>query len=463
MFAPFLLTVVLASASADDGSDAVKLIGRLGAEAFDDRVAAYKALERLGGEALPALRAAADASEPRVRSRVRALIDSIGRQVASDRFSQPTMIRLDFRDRPLGEVVAALNDRHDLGLSLRLGPEPRRGMRIIDPDQPRRLKELRDRTITLEAAQPLPFWEAVDRLCKAASLRYDVSPRNGFGTSPGWLVLMADRTGRGPVSDSGPFRVQVTGVRSLFERDFTLDPDPAAKPMRPAGAGGLTVPLAVLPEPGMMLHLNGPVSVTEAVDDQGRSLAPTAPEELDPGRANRSYQVMNGRASIQVNAVLVAPDPPGAVIRRLRGKVPLIVVTRSSDPVVIRLNGEGVLGKPFSTRDMTLVVDEASLAPEGQVSVKLTIRGNQSRVLEHLELHDAAGRRLNHSLGTQTGGGDRQGIYSRYQLNVSPIVEDGPPGGPRASKTPIATELRYYEFVQKETEVSFDFHDIPMP
>ncbi len=171
MFAPFLLTVVLASASADDGSDAVKLIGRLGAESFDDRVAAYKALERLGGEALPALRAAADARDPRVRSRVRALIDSIGRRVETDRFSRPTMIRLDFRDRPLGEVVAALNERHDLGLTLRLGPEPRRGMRFFDPDQPGRLKELRDRAITLEAAQPVPFWEAVDRLCKAASLR----------------------------------------------------------------------------------------------------------------------------------------------------------------------------------------------------------------------------------------------------------------------------------------------------
>ncbi len=129
MFAPFLLTLVLASAYADDQPDAVTLIGRLGAESFDDRVAAYKALERLGGEALPALRAAADTSDPRVRSRVRALIESIGRQVEADRFARPTMIRLDFRNRPLGEVVDALNDRHDLGLSLRLGPEPRRGMR----------------------------------------------------------------------------------------------------------------------------------------------------------------------------------------------------------------------------------------------------------------------------------------------------------------------------------------------
>jgi hypothetical protein len=65
-----------------------------------------------------------------------------------------------------------------------------------------------------------------------------------------------------------------------------------------------------------------------------------------------------------VNAVLVAPDPPGTVIRRLQGKLPVIAVTRSSDPIVIPLKGDGVVGKSFSTREMTLVVEEALLAPE---------------------------------------------------------------------------------------------------
>ena len=194
---------------------------------------------------------------------------------------------------------------------------------------------------------------------------------------------------------------------------------------------------------------------------------------------------MNSHASIQVNAVLVAPDPPGSVIRRLRGQVPLIAVTRSSDPVVIRLDVEGVLGKPFSTRDMTLVVDETSLDPgKGRISVKVTIRGNrgvraagvrpdprrpdfaafnQDRLLEHLGLHDAAGRRLEHGVGEQTRGADRQGFYDRYRSIVTPVLEDGPVGGPAASKPPIPAELRYYEFVQEMMEVPFDFRDIPMP
>ena len=276
MIGSILLTALLASAYADDGSDAVTLIGRLGAETFDDRVAAYKALEQLGSEALPALRSAADTSDPRVRSRVRALIDSIGRRVETDRFSHPTMIQLGFRDRALGEIVEALNDRHDLSLNLRLGPAPRRGMLVIDDAGPKKLNGLRDRTVTLEAVGPVSFWVAVDRLCKAASLRYDVSPQARFGVTQGALVLMADRTGRGPVSDSGPFRVQVTRVHAASQRDFTGQPGQAQPGESPA-AGVMTVSLAVLVEPGLAVHQSGPVRVEEATDDRGRSLSPAVP------------------------------------------------------------------------------------------------------------------------------------------------------------------------------------------
>jgi hypothetical protein len=478
-----LVLGLMALQAVDDRDSAVTLIGRLGAQSFDDRVAAYKALERLGREALPALRAAADTDDTRVRSRVRALIDSIGRQLETDRFARSIVLRLDFRSRPLGEVVDTLNDRHDLGLSLRLGPEPRPGM-MVDPGRPKRLKALRDREITLEAAQPLPFWEAIDRLCTAGALRYDISRKEAFGTSQGSLVLMADRTDRGVVSDSGPFRVQIIGVNSASYRDFPLDIDPALRREERLGSRDLNVPLAVLPEPGVMLHQNGAVTVTEATDDRGRSLAQRAPAPFDPSQDGRPPAIMNDHAAIQFYAVLAAPDPPGTVIRRLRGKVPVIAVTRRSDPIVIPLNGQGFLGKPYSTHELTLSVDEASLAPGAPASVKVTFRSDRGdvrprgqrdprppdftaytfdRALEHLEFHDAAGRRLNHAPGGWWVGVDGQGYYGSRGLVVSPVFEEGLLDGPRTAKTPIPTELRYYEFVQSVMEIPFDFHDVPMP
>jgi hypothetical protein len=480
VFAPVLLTLVLASASADDPPDAVTLIERLGSESFDDRVAAYKALERLGGAALPALRAAADKGDMRVRSRVRALIESIGRQVEADRFARPTMIRLDIRTRPLGEFVDALNDRYDLGLSLRLGPAPRRGMMMVDPGVPDRLKELTAREIRTRAARPLPYWEAIDRLCEAGDLRYGMSPPQGFGTVRGALVLMADRTGRGPVSDSGPFRVQITWTHPVFEGDFPFDPALVAREARPPGVRGLTVPLAVLAEPGLMLRRNGAVVVTEATDDRGRSMVPGAPAEPAPEPADRPRQARVEGDAIQVNAVLAAPDPRATAIRRLRGKVPVIAVAGGSDPLVIPLKDEGILGRPYPCRDFILIVDEVSLGPGAPAWVKVNVRDNHGDraafvrhdptgprsaafnfggVLEHLELHDAAGRRLNHRLGSQIR--STNGDY--YELIALPPSENGPGADPGTWKAPIPSELRYYRFVETAMEIPFDFRDIPIP
>ena len=73
MSAFFLLTLVIVSATGDGPAGTTALIGRLGASSFDDRVAACKALEHLGREALPALRAAADSSDARVRLRTSVL------------------------------------------------------------------------------------------------------------------------------------------------------------------------------------------------------------------------------------------------------------------------------------------------------------------------------------------------------------------------------------------------------
>ena len=106
MSAGLVLTIFVAFWSTDD-QVAGDLITRLAAPSFDDRVAAYKSLERLGTAALPALRAAVNSSDPRIQKRARDLIASISRQTDTDRLTQPTLIALNFRNRPLGEVVDA--------------------------------------------------------------------------------------------------------------------------------------------------------------------------------------------------------------------------------------------------------------------------------------------------------------------------------------------------------------------
>ena len=95
-------------------------------------------------------------------------------------------------------------------------------MRLFDPGEPDRLKELRAREITTRGGPAVAVLGG-DRPAlrgRCPSL-WRVAPAQGSGPSQGSLVLMADRTGRGPVSDSGPFRVQITCSHPVFDRDFT--------------------------------------------------------------------------------------------------------------------------------------------------------------------------------------------------------------------------------------------------
>jgi hypothetical protein len=357
---------------------------------------------------------------------------------------------------------------------------------LFDPNQPGRQQELLDRKVTLEAAEPLPFWEAIDRLCAAGSLHYGASAQSAFGASRGTLTLMADRTGRGPVSDSGPFRVQVVGIQSVSEINFVQRPDPVRRKAQPAGAGDLTLNLAAIPEPDLVLHQNGPASLAEAVDDRGRSLIPDVakPAGAAPPRyQNQGVITITNLASISIGLKLQAPDPPPTTIRRLRGRIPVLVVARQADPIVIRLQ-ETAAEKVISIPEMNLIVDEVALGPGARSSVRVTIRPsrrdnfagrgrdprrpdfaafNRDRILERLELRDASGRRLHFGTGTSTRGADQKGFYDRYQLVVPSPFDNVPAGGAgKASKPPIPGELRYYGLVQTAMEIPFDFRDIPM-
>ncbi len=165
------------------------LVSQLGAPRFALREAAGRALEEQGALALAALRAARDDKDAEVRSRANALVEKI----ESGLMVKPTMVRLDFGDAPLGDVVKALSSQSRMQLSL----------------QPEHSPIWLQKRITLKSDQPVAFWDAVDRLCQAAGLQ--ASPMialPGQGGRPSGLSLTAG-TGwsPGPTSDSGPFRL----------------------------------------------------------------------------------------------------------------------------------------------------------------------------------------------------------------------------------------------------------------
>src|SRR4051812_31600943 len=101
--ANLVVLAMLAQASAAGPAD---LVERLGSGRYADRQAASDALERLGREALPALRLGREARDAEIRSRSSALINKIEGAL----LTQPTMVTLDFDDRPLKDVVKEIGD-----------------------------------------------------------------------------------------------------------------------------------------------------------------------------------------------------------------------------------------------------------------------------------------------------------------------------------------------------------------
>src|SRR5947208_15556530 len=102
---PLLLLVLGGIAQSDPTPEEV--VGKLGSSAFAEHMEAAFTLRRLGAEALPALRAARQAKDPTIRRRAAMLIDVFER----NKLVRPTLIRLDFRDRSLLDVVTTVRDR----------------------------------------------------------------------------------------------------------------------------------------------------------------------------------------------------------------------------------------------------------------------------------------------------------------------------------------------------------------
>jgi hypothetical protein len=156
MWIVVLAMVALIGLGSDDRP--ADLVARLGSHQYAEREADAEALRRLGPAALPALRDARSSADLEIKTRALALRD----EIVSTEILHPAPIKLDFQDRPRVEVIEVIG--RQAGLVIEPGDE-----QPLQSTLNRRVWP--DRRITLEAAEPLPFWDAIDRLCQASGLR----------------------------------------------------------------------------------------------------------------------------------------------------------------------------------------------------------------------------------------------------------------------------------------------------
>ncbi len=478
-----LAIIVLATlVGLQQGDDPRSLVAKLGAPRYAEREAAAEALRGLGREALDALRDARDNPDPEVQARAQALVEEIEVSL----MVQPTRVRLDFRNRPIAEVARNLGDQ--AGVTLNLIPDNNPAWNT--------------RRITLVESQPVPFWKALDDLARLAQLQ--VSPgvqimgMNGQGSRQAIVNLMASSTPPGPSDIAGPFRVAINKLDYHRSRNFVnvggpavagmiiqngvVIPQPVAPPIEPPqDQGHAPVPgvatesflmeLQLMAEPRMTIAQEGQPRITEVVDEKGHSLAtPSQPNQFHHVAAYNGLNTIGG-TSLQLHIPLEMPASPGASIKRLKGTIPVVVMARKEEPLIVSLNERN---KIFKNSQVSIQVHDVKQDPNQHFTrIELTVKlseqdpqqpfrpgfGAESMLFRNhpgnpqnpVEIVDAQGRAYPQWFPAETQPG-RDG--TRLSLHLMPTNPNilGPP-----------TEIRLYELARASTEVAFELTDIPMP
>jgi hypothetical protein len=477
-----MLTVVLGQTP---DVDPANLVQRLGSTRFAEREEATAALEKLGPDALTALRAALDAKDFELKSRAAALIAKIEAEALTrpGLLNRPTLIRLDFVDRTLQEVVAAFGSRE-------LNP--------VDwhPNTP---ANLRQQPVTFRDTKALPFWTAVDKVCEAGGLTYlPGSPGGpGDGQPPQFRLFLAPGETTAIRTDDGPLRLELVSIKHIRSINLVPNPKPAAAdpnnrtgPAFGEGVRDLRLELRLLAEPRLLVDRIGDVHLIEGVDELGQSL-------LDgEGLQIQQSSVRDGdaQACISFQLKLKRPERVSKVIKRLRLTLPVEVVARRPDRLVIQLaEADGKEYRHGRTRIRVLDVTRTrggGRGMRGPASIEMTL-SSEEKVAEPLTLglegdRPASGTRpvrpeVTPSLiqvfdqqgrqfpwfGAVRRGDDGDVSATLTLWTDGSIVVPEPMGReivpPGARWMAIPTELQHCELARAVIRPRFEFTDIPLP
>ncbi|WP_435018948.1 hypothetical protein TA3x_000939 [Tundrisphaera sp. TA3] len=437
---PLAMVVIL---SAGVPAETASLVEDLGSSRYARREAAGAALVKLGPAAVPALRVAAGSTDPEVRARSAEIL----RRIEAGSLTLPTMIGLDFEDIPLAEAIASVNAQARLNLVM------------VSADDP----AWRESRVDCRSNGPVPFWTAIDLLCSAGRIRHDPAEvgRPGLGDAAFPLRLGA-AVDPGLTSDSGPFRVQLASIH--FQSDL-----PLTRNARPSGSRRAAtvdaqarrqfyLQVIVAAEPRLKVAQDGPVRITQAVDDRGNSLL--APTGVSETLRSSGYLGVSSSPSLHLRVDLSRPDAKAEQIGVLRGEVPVVVTARKAGATAIPL-GRAV-GRSFRDDRGTCTVEAVRPATADRpCEIDLAIRnlpgsgeptgdGGPFRAgpsPERIEILDERGGVLPW-FPTRTS---FDGEVSRTTIALAA------PGSPRPDS------IRFHEIHLARTAVPFEFRSIAMP
>lgn len=391
-----------------------------------------------------------------------------------DRLTRATRVTLDFDDAPIAEVVQAIGERSGKRIQVRVSAATSKGMMVVDIN--RRNSQWGHR-VTLKAAEPVRFWEAVDRLCEAGKLGARLTELGETGSATSGLVLEeSDRGAGGLVDYAGPFRVALIGLHEHRDALFVQGPwvrvqgsmstpiDAADLKSAPSDGGVLYAELQVMAEPGLICRRDGPLRDLESTDGQGESLLAASAEERLARSDPHADFIWGTLAPLRIP--LKRPDGPDQTIGQLRGAIPVeIAVLRDKPALTISLSGAE--GKEFQGAGAVFTVKEFSTDHDGRMTLALTarilddlcpprLRASRLWTLRTYQYRvvDPEGKDV--QFQTWTSDGDRQGSISlkfTYDYRGN--------GSTRRAGSP--TKILVYDLDRASWSIPFAFQNVPLP
>ena len=358
---------------------------------------------------------------------------------------QPSLVTLDFKNLALPQVASAITKQTGNTVVAEFFNENQ-------PNNPR---------ITLSAPRPVPFWEAIDRLCAQQKLQRGIGGRAGFGVRPANLALYGPGSEPGPACYSGPFRFGGFTLKATFREEYL--PPRIADPMN---AVGYCAEFEVLAEPRILVVTAGPPAKLEAIDDQGRSLLDDSltGTEKDSPRVP-GYGVGASQPRIQIR--LGTPRPDAKRLKRLRGVLPVELAILPKAPTAT-VDLAASVGQTIRSGDIALTVGEFRSKPGEPTLIRITAKvvgpraeaatGNlpltwarNAAIEPCLEIVDGQGRILSPG-GWSSSPGEVLALSTTFGAAGAEV----PPGS--APKT-----LRIYAPDWAAWDAPFAFGDLPLP